>query len=67
MTVMLFHSKLVCLCTIRDPKSSLRAQMSLFLYEVIDFQNGAICPEHISRACALVKTGEKLATDILDS
>lgn len=39
MAVILFHSKLVRLCTIRNPKSSLRAQMSvLFLYEVIDFK-----------------------------
>lgn len=60
MTVILFHSKLVCLCTIRDPKSSLRAQMSLFLYEVIDFKTGLDVPSiflghvHLSRLSSLI-------------
>ena len=60
MTVILFHSTLVCLCTIRDPKSSLRAQMSLFLYEVIDFKTGLYVPNiflghvHLSRLSSFI-------------
>ena len=37
--------KLLCLCTIRNPKSSLRAQLPvLFLYEVIDFKTELYVP-----------------------
>lgn len=61
MAVILFHSKLVCLCTIRNPKTSLRAQMSvLFLYEVSDFKPALYVPSiflghvHLSRLSSLI-------------